>query len=284
MGEAMQRVWRILSELYARHPRSIAALLGTALLGGLSGIHALIGYTSAFRPLYVLPIWIATRMGGRVSGFVMVVLSTLVGTLSEWQLGQATGESPTVNASIRFVALGALMLLIAQVEQTLQRNQKLSIRDPLTGLLNIRALREFGRDALGRAAIRHLPMTIVMIDCDGFKQLNDTHGHKAGDYVLTLLARELQDHTRQTDLVARIGGDEFALVLESTTLDGARQIMRRIDDSFVAAAMLEGFSASLSIGYGSTADGYDELDAMLEIADRAMYRSKRRKKSAAFLK
>jgi diguanylate cyclase (GGDEF)-like protein len=153
----------------------------------------------------------------------------------------------------------------------------------LTGLLNRHALREFAQHAFNRALLRNQPMTVVVIDCDGFKQLNDTYGHQAGDHVLMLLARSLESQTRQTDLVARLGGDEFAVVCQNTGIDEARQILQRVDESFTTMVIDAGYAASLSIGFGTTSEGHNELDAVLEVADQAMYRHKKQKKAGAFL-
>jgi diguanylate cyclase (GGDEF)-like protein len=280
----MGQYWEKATQLYDKHPRWIAASAGTAVLIGLTALHAALSYTSAFRALYVLPIWLATRMGGRISGLVLVVFSTLAGTLSEWQLGHAPGETIGSNFVLRFIALGGLMMLIAQVELALQKHQKMSLKDPLTGLLNRHALREFGRHAFTRALIRHQQVTVVVIDCDNFKHLNDTYGHHAGDQVLTLLARCLESETRQTDVLARTGGDEFAVVLQNTQLDEARQIMYRVDRTFVRSARDIGYEAGLSIGYGTTEGALSELEAVLELADRSMYEHKQAKKTGAYLR
>lgn len=279
----MAHKWRYVRELYIGHPQWVAGLVGTALLVALTGVHALLGFAAGFNALYLLPIWLATRMGGRTTGFALVVLCTLVDAIAEWSTGHVPGESLAGDFAIRFVTFTALMLLIAQVEQALERQQRLAMRDPLTGLLNRGALAQFAEHAFNRSLLRHQPVTVAVIDCDGFKQLNDTYGHRAGDHVLTMLARELVDKTRQTDIVARIGGDEFAVVLQNTSLEEARQIMVRVDEAFVASVRRVGYIAGISIGYGTTGEGYNELDSVLELADQSMYQDKNEKKTKAFL-
>lgn len=279
----MAHKWKYLRELHIGHPQWVAGLAGTALLVALTGVHALLAFADGFNTLYLLPIWLATRMGGRKSGFVLVVLCAVVDTSAEWSTGHRPGESLALDLLIRFVTLSALMLLIAQVEQALEKQQRLAMRDPLTGLLNRGALAQFAEHAFSRSLLRHQPVTVALIDCDGFKQLNDTYGHRAGDHVLTVLARELIDHTRQTDIVARIGGDEFAVVLQNTSLEEARQIMVRVDQSFVSAVRRVGYIAGISIGYGTTSDGFSELDSVLELADQSMYQDKKEKQGKAFL-
>ncbi len=279
----MRRITERLTQLYDEQPQWAAIATGIATLIGLTAIHAAISFTSAFRTLYVLPIWLATRMGGRVSGMVLVVLCTIANTTTEWQLGHGASESIISNFLLRFIALSAFMLLIAQVELGLQKHQRLALTDPLTGLMNRNALKEFAQHAFNRAMLREQPMTAVVIDCDGFKLINDTYGHKAGDHVLLMLAKALESQTRQTDLVARLGGDEFAVIFQNTDLEEARSIMFRVDESFVGNSRDAGYAAGLSIGFGTTSDGGNELDAVLEIADKAMYEHKQQKKVIAFL-
>jgi diguanylate cyclase (GGDEF)-like protein len=279
----MQHTLLKLKQLYNDSPRLTAVLAGIAMLTGLTLIHGMLGFTSAFRVIYVLPIWIATRMGGKRAGIALVLLSTVVGTMTEWQLQHGPQETLWANLMIRFATLGVLMLLIAQVELALQKHQKLALTDPLTGLLNRYALKEFASSAFNRALLLEKPMTVVMIDCDGFKKLNDTFGHKAGDHVLTLLARSIERHTRQTDLVARLGGDEFAVVFQDTDIEEAKNIMKRIDEAFTTTVSDAGYVASLSIGYGVRSQDYNELETVLEIADAAMYEHKQNKKANAFL-
>jgi diguanylate cyclase (GGDEF)-like protein len=279
----MRRVWEQLTNLYDRYPRWGAVGAGAACLLALFGLDAAVQFSPVFRVLYVLPIWMSTRMGGRIAGLFLVVLCTFASTISDWQIGHAPGETVVSALLLRFIALGALMLLIGQVEIALEKHQRMALTDPLTGLMNRHALREFAQHAFNRALLRHQPVTVVVIDCDGFKLLNDTYGHKAGDHVLLLLARALESETRQTDLVARMGGDEFAVVFQDTELEDAREIMLRVDGVFTESVTDAGYAASLSVGYGSTEEGHNELDAVLEVADRSMYAHKRLKKEGAFL-
>lgn len=280
----MGRVWQSLTDLYDRHPRWGAALAGSALLVGLTVFYSIPSLAPAVRVLYVLPIWLATRMGGKVAGLVLAVLSSVVGASIEWQLDHGPDEILATNMLVRFAALLILMLLISQVERALSKHQRMALTDPLTGLLNRYALKQFAEPAFNRALLREHPMTVVVIDCDGFKLLNDTHGHKAGDHVLMLLARALEDQTRQTDLVARIGGDEFAVVFQNTHLEEAKHIMERVDHMFTIAARNGGYDAGLSIGYGSASEDCYELECVLDRADRSMYEHKRRKINSVTLK
>jgi diguanylate cyclase (GGDEF)-like protein/PAS domain S-box-containing protein len=145
--------------------------------------------------------------------------------------------------------------------------------DPLTGLANRRALERTLEAALGRAASRGRCVGIVMLDLDGFKAVNDTYGHAAGDEALREVARRLRRCVRQRDLVARLGGDEFVVVL--TDLDPESGAVRDTVDR-VRDALAEPFEFDLGAAIGvatSPADG-SETAELLAHADRRMYVAK----------
>src|SRR4051794_29369132 len=123
----MRRIWQTLASRYDRHPRWSAILTGSALLAILVVVHALAGFTTAFQALYVLPIWLATRTGGRVSGMALVVLCALTATFTEWQVLHPAEGSMALDLLIRLIALSGIMLLIAQVEFALQKHQRMAM-------------------------------------------------------------------------------------------------------------------------------------------------------------
>jgi len=153
----------------------------------------------------------------------------------------------------------------------------LSRTDPLTGLSNLRDLFERLRTELVRARLQQAPLSMLVIDLDGLKAINDRHGHRAGDAALRALADAIRSQLRATDLGARWGGDEFAVLAPNTSTRAAFALGERI-----RALILERRAASPltgSIGVATTDPGSDDrLDAerLLRAADAAMYEAKRR--------
>jgi diguanylate cyclase (GGDEF)-like protein/PAS domain S-box-containing protein len=150
--------------------------------------------------------------------------------------------------------------------------------DPLTGLANRRALERTLEAALARAAARSRSIGLVMLDLDGFKAINDTHGHATGDAALIEVARRLRRCVRERDLVARFGGDEFVVVL--TDLGGRSEAVEdsvaRIRAALAAPTTLAGAETGLHAAMGLAtfpADGANAAD-LLAHADRAMYVAK----------
>ncbi|HEY6890807.1 MAG TPA: sensor domain-containing diguanylate cyclase [Solirubrobacter sp.] len=165
----------------------------------------------------------------------------------------------------------------ARVEQD-RRTRHEADTDPLTGLANRRALERTLAAALGRAGARARSVGLLMLDLDGFKAINDTHGHAAGDEALREVARRLSRSVRERDLVARLGGDEFVVVL--TDLGGrsgaVRDSLERIQEALAEPIPFAGANLSLGAAVGVAtfpADGGNAAD-LLAHADRAMYAAK----------
>ncbi len=148
------------------------------------------------------------------------------------------------------------------------------ITDPLTGLLNRRAL----FDLYGQRSFGPL-MAVIVFDIDRFKSVNDQHGHATGDLVLKLFAQELSTGLRADDTVARLGGEEFALVLDNALPGRAEQIAERVRAAFAAreVSIVDGkpFACTVSAGIAlGTAEGVG-FDSVLSAADKALYAAKR---------
>jgi len=167
----------------------------------------------------------------------------------------------------------------AELEEANARLLEQAIRDGLTGLYNRRhfftlAAREFG------LAVRHLrPMSVFMIDLDHFKEINDRFGHAAGDQVLQSLSTQMRSTLRQSDLVGRYGGEEFAAVLTDTAELEAHRIAERLRAEVAAARIAWGehkLNCTLSLGIAHMDPGRDySVEALIERADQALLRAKR---------
>jgi diguanylate cyclase (GGDEF)-like protein len=164
------------------------------------------------------------------------------------------------------------------------RNHQLAVQattDPLTKLLNRTAFEERLSSALQSARSTGKNLGVLYIDLDGFKGVNDRHGHAAGDELLEILARRLTASRRTNDLIARMGGDEFLILLADLDPDGARETLaaaaERIQEAIAAPARLAEAEISISSSVGTSlfpADG-DSATALVAAADSAMYRRKR---------
>lgn len=164
-----------------------------------------------------------------------------------------------------------------------QRLEQLALYDPLTQLPNRTLLHDRLQQAIA-ACQRGFPFALLVLDLDGFKQINDTFGHHAGDLVLQQLARRLRGILRDTDTIARLGGDEFAILLPNARQAAAVAVARKLCEALALPMPIEGRSprgaqalqVRASVGIALAPEDGTEAERLLRRADRAMYQAKRR--------
>jgi diguanylate cyclase (GGDEF)-like protein len=192
---------------------------------------------------------------------------------------------PRVLASLRVMLEVPALALDTMLH--LQRVEALSVTDDLTGLYNSRYLNQVLRRESKRASRSGRPLSLLFIDLDGFKSVNDKHGHLCGSRALVEAAGVIRRCARETDVPARFGGDEFALVLPDTGSEGAVAVAERIRERIVAHAFLanEGLTIQLtaSVGVATLPDVAASAEGLIKAADTAMYRVKDRGKNGVIL-
>jgi diguanylate cyclase (GGDEF)-like protein len=157
----------------------------------------------------------------------------------------------------------------------MQRAEALSVTDDLTQLYNSRYLAQVLRRETKRASRNGRPLSLLFIDLDGFKSINDKHGHLFGSRALVEAAGVIRASARETDIVARFGGDEFALVLPDTGTDGAFFVGERIREKIAAWVFLQSIglniSLTVSVGVATLPDVASSAEQLIQAADEAMY-------------
>ena len=162
----------------------------------------------------------------------------------------------------------------AELERANNTLARLAHHDPLTGLLNRRGFDERMAAALSSARRRQAPLSLMIVDADHFKQVNDRHGHDVGDQVLQAISQTLRKRLREVDIVARIGGEEFVVVLPDTGSLGASHVAQALVNAMAHTEMPVVGAVTISCGVADVQVDSETLDAALKRADAALYRAK----------
>jgi two-component system, cell cycle response regulator len=169
-------------------------------------------------------------------------------------------------------------LLYKELAQYSKQQQELALHDPLTGLPNRRLLEDRIATVLQHAMRQHTKAAVMYLDLDGFKGINDTYGHAYGDEVLKLVARRLTGCSRKEDTVARVGGDEFVIVLGDVgTLRDAQEPAAKLIEAVSEPYLINGITLKLStsIGISLFPDDATSVESLIAVADSALYQAKR---------
>ena len=166
-----------------------------------------------------------------------------------------------------------------QLRNSLDASVELALIDPLTGLSNRRHLETHLKALIEQAKSSSQPLSVLMADIDHFKSLNDTYGHAAGDAVLREFAERLRGNVRAVDLVCRLGGEEFIIVMPDTTAELAWHVGERVCSCIAGEAFRIGnatrVNATASVGLATLEAAAGDADALLQRADEALYTAKR---------
>jgi diguanylate cyclase (GGDEF)-like protein len=181
--------------------------------------------------------------------------------------------------ALLFTIAIAFILLAMAKERTEYRHRTAAMVDPLTGIANRRSFLQDGTELMKRLGAHPCPTGVLLIDLDHFKSINDRFGHAIGDRVLQVFADTAKANTRSSDLVGRLGGEEFAAVLYNVSREKAVALAERIRSAFAeAASEVDGrpVAATVSIGVVLSPDATFDVPALLVQADQALYFAKER--------
>jgi diguanylate cyclase (GGDEF)-like protein len=178
------------------------------------------------------------------------------------------------NHSIELFIMLLLCFLIKELRHLYNKEQKQARYDELSGLYNRRCFFKLSEQEIARASRYHHPLTLVYIDIDNFKTINDTQGHQEGDRVISAVGRVLKEKLRATDIAARLGGDEFAVLFTESDFDDANGALNKVQNELLLEMQKYTWPVTFSIGAITTVNAIPNLDILLAKADGLMYEIK----------
>ncbi|AVZ85935.1 GGDEF domain-containing protein [Acinetobacter sp. WCHA45] len=266
---------RTLERLFAHNPmiRRLLILLITAVLGM---IDLATGYEYSFSVFYLLPVSIAAWYDQFKITALTIMLSGMTWLIADIHAGHHYSNTfiPLWNAFVRLGFFSIVAFLLINVRKNWQEMKNLAMKDQLTSLDNSRAL-DIEYRILRKLNFRKQSLFAVgIIDLDGFKAVNDTHGHHRGDEVLLQFSQILKKSCRSSDIVARLGGDEFAIILLDIDETQAYLCDHHLRTLFAESGLNQKYGVDFSMGLAILSELPENLEDATKTADQLMYQSK----------
>lgn len=267
---------RAMNRFLSAQSQTRTATTACVLVGVIGLVDHLSGYEISFSIFYLIPVALAAWYIGKSFGLAVCVLSATVWLIVDTTAGHEYSNTaiPLWNAAVRLGLFVIVAYLLEAVRKALALQEALAQQDSLTGIANSRAFKQKYLLLAPLAARQGRALALGYIDVDDFKIVNDRLGHHVGDQVLCTIAAKLAGRVRTSDVVGRMGGDEFAVLLAGTSLVGARSLFTDIRERLLAIAKENGWPIGFSIGVALLHSPPGNVDDAIRCADKLMYKVK----------
>lgn len=268
------RKWESLLEREPRPLSQLSGLLGILLIGVLDLI---VPWEFSMSFFYLIPIAAIAWFGSKLGGWLGAAMAAVIWLATEMMTHYSGFFSAPLlwNFGINLGLFLAEAYVFHKFRQTWIHHQELIRTDAITGLANSRAFFELAGIELNRAKRQHLPLTIVYMDIDNFKAINDKYGHSVGDSLLAKVAEVINENIRVNDILARLGGDEFVILLPEVETGMIQTVLERLRKNLILEMETRDWPVTFSIGVVTFHNLPDSIDDMLIKADDMMYAVKK---------
>ena len=260
-------------ERLGRRSKSFLLTLGLLLVVLQGLINYWAGPDTSFELFYLLTVSLVAWLVGRRAGLAMACASALCYFTIEKLLPHLDPRPwlPYFNAATHLSAFIFVAYFTSALRRSLEHERELARTDDLTGLLNRRSFMEAANHEIVRARRFRHPFTVVYMDVDNFKAVNDRFGHSTGDTVLRAVGQTIRDTLRELDVIARLGGDEFVILMPETDDAAAKAVVTRVRQRIAEVVERGRWPISFSIGIVTWTTPPRTVDFMLKHADATMY-------------
>ncbi len=254
---------------------------GCLTAAGIGTVHYLTGPELTLSLFYLLPIMLVTWYVGLWAGVVMAFCCAGFWLLVDLAVIDAFRRPliPVVNETFRLLVFLIIAWITATLHKALLKQKVLANIDPLTRISNRRAFFDLAERELKRARRFNYPLSLLYMDLDNFKCVNDDLGHHVGDELLCLVTQHIQRHIREIDIFARLGGDEFCVLLVDSTPIASYTVSRKLQLSISELMHNKNWPVTISIGAATFISFPDCVSEMIAAADHLMYAAKKDRQS-----
>jgi len=263
------------------HSKSFFIIFCLFLVWVIGVFRFLSGPELALSLFYLFPIALATWHVGRWAGISMSIASTMSWLAADLLMLSSFSHAliPYLNETFRLIVFLIITHTIFGLKTALEKHKELARTDPLTSVANRRAFCDLANMELNKARRYQTPISVLYLDIDDFKEINDHFGHHIGDTLLRAVAKTVQKNIRAIDVVARLGGDEFGILLAGTGAEAAALVARKLKKKLSELIQDRGWSVTLSVGAVTFEILPDSVDEMINAADSQMYHAKKNGKN-----
>ena len=257
-------------------------LVATAAVGMADyGVARLLGYDFVATGFYMVPIGFVAFVGGRRNGMVIALAAALTETVATYAaLVDATNIwAVPISILLELVVFVATAYSHGAIRRLVERERHLSRQDSVSGVVNSLGFREAAGWEVSRARRWPQVVSLIYLDVDDFKAVNDQQGHARGDEVLRIIGRAMKQSLRESDVVARVGGDEFAALMPGTDEEGCRAATSRVHLAITRDLAEAGFAVTASVGATTFPSAPETVDELIGAGDDAMFKVKRGSKN-----